>query len=469
MSTQASASPAPDVASPAPSSASSAPVSAGTASNQFECAICHRDFKSQLALNGHMKTHDKEARLKELERKKNRTDADIWADIKMQGAEAMEDLLRVRLEDDLNGPGVPVESAEKALREWDNDSSLRGDMSALYTMLCEDAGIKKDKAFRIVQKLTGVYNKYAQALQAGGHYFPFQASMGQSGQTQSMFGGPQFQNAPMMIGGNAGMGSPMGPQNMPLFGMVITGYDMYGRPIYGYPGQFGFPGQTGFPGSQPREGLTEEKVTKIVDTKFSEIKALIEKGNEKKEMPVEPRRSKVKFEDGAEIEVDANMAQSLALAKIMTGKAGKTEVEPGEDSANVRLVRDLESKLETEKEARRKAELDSVRNEFSGKIAAKEELDKEREANRREVRSITDSALDKVERASKNAGEMSTLRLVDHTLDRGFAVAERLTDGQLKKFAVEYFMGNRQQDNISPTTASPEVIELEKSGYVVNE
>jgi len=59
------------------------------------------------------------------------SDDEIFADIRIRGQVALEELMRERLEQLLSMPSVPKESREYVLREWDNDPSIHFDFHAL--------------------------------------------------------------------------------------------------------------------------------------------------------------------------------------------------------------------------------------------------------------------------------------------------------------------------------------------------
>jgi hypothetical protein len=186
-------------------------------------------------------------------------DDEIFADIKIRGQVALEELLRERLEQLLSMPSVPKESREYVLREWDNDPSMHFDFHAISEALY-DAGIKPDKAQRIVDRLIMLYNKFAPAL-------------AMPPTPPQYVRAPDQQYWPRQYPAQAG---PQYPAQYNPYGNPYPspyGYNPYGNP---YPSPYGYnpyapPPPPPPPPQQPAQQLTEDSVRKIVKETLSEI------------------------------------------------------------------------------------------------------------------------------------------------------------------------------------------------------
>jgi len=235
------------------------PVVTPPGGQQFVCKICGQSFDRSVILAQHVRKAHKGQ--KDLE-KKQQTEEEVIANIRINGPVVIEGLIRDRLNELLNSPQVPTNAKEYALSEWDNDASIHFDMGALARMLTQDAGVKPEKALRIVEQCDRVFQQYATALQGQQiNYVPMGSRL------------PQQPNI---------YGYPSGPNPYAMGGPV----DAWGRPVYGQPGsQYyglnpyqrdqGYGGQPpmgayGGPGYGPRpETLTAADVARIVEEKLA--------------------------------------------------------------------------------------------------------------------------------------------------------------------------------------------------------
>jgi hypothetical protein len=181
------------------------------------------------------------------------TEEHIWADIRIRGPEALSIVLQKRLVELLETPGVDPASMKAAIGEWENDPTIHFDFRQLARMLISDAGIKAEKASRIVEKLEQLYLKYAPALQGGGvqGYIPAVAGPPQNAYN---YGGYPYPSQPPP--------TPPYYQQPPWY--QGQGGGPYGQPPMPPPNYY----QQGYP---PQRPLTMEDVDRAVEKAVDKV------------------------------------------------------------------------------------------------------------------------------------------------------------------------------------------------------
>jgi len=240
-----------EVAGATEEAAPTAPEVAAAPKKRYQCNYCSESFDNSLAKARHIHTVHRDKikgkAIEEKEKEELQTEASIIASIRLEGPEALAKVIRQRLQEELDSPGVDSRSLTTALRNWDNDPSIHFDFQSLGKMLVYDAGIKTEKAMRIVEKLYMLYKKFEPML-GNIAIAPF-------------FGAPQPQGYPMQFPpypqGNYPVQFPQQPPFQPPSQYTIYpwGPQGGGPPPYG---QMGYQ-------QQQQERLTRKDIKEMVE------------------------------------------------------------------------------------------------------------------------------------------------------------------------------------------------------------
>jgi hypothetical protein len=243
---------------------------------RYKCKYCASEgrdigFPTSMELARHVsKDHKdlirkrKEGEQREsVEKEIEQTEEHIWADIRLRGPEALAEILERRLGEQLQTPGVDPASRVAAIKEWDNDPTIHFDFRQLARMLISDAGVKPEKASRIVEKVEMLYIKYAPALMQGGFQPPYMPS----GFQPSVAQGYQYSIPPY----------PYPPAAQPPYMVQPPQYPQPQQSYYQGSWQMGVPGYPPPPGvaspyyQAPPKPLTQEDVKKTVDEAIERV------------------------------------------------------------------------------------------------------------------------------------------------------------------------------------------------------
>ena len=303
-----------------------------------------------------------------------------------EGPVVLHQLLRKRLEQLLDQPGIAPQSKTFALEEWDRQPAIRDDLNLLLDSLIHDAGIKEAKAIRIVQKLDELAKRYAPYLIERGIPFRFYT------------GTPQL--------GFTAIRPPTG-------GYPGYGYQGYQGPYYGYPPPGTYPGQPPppYPGQPPYtpyyqpppptyptpspyevRTLVKEEMERVKEALAAQVQELREnlprilsEGRQE-----EPRVSIPIMVEGLENPINIEVPQSQAILYLTQMKGSKVPPE-----LKVQLER-LEDELKTARE-----EAEKLKEKLEEK--EKERLQETIESLREELKETREEALAAVERAKEEA------------------------------------------------------------------
>ena len=386
------------------------------------------------------------------------SDDEIFADIRIRGQVALEELMRERLEQLLSMPSVPKESREYVLREWDNDPSIHFDFHALSEAMY-DGGIKPDKAQRIVDRLITIYNKFVPALsippgppqyarvpdqQYWGRQYPAQWG----GQP---YGG-QYQQYP-------GQYNPYGnPYPYP------SQYNPYGNP---YPSPYGYnpyapPPPPPPPQQPPAQPLTEDSVRKIVEEVIGKMQKPEDKGKEKDDSEMEAEIPIAYAKDGTPImgRVRGNPAAVVGMIVASGSSHGQT---PDESVQNaIKAMQNQMDSLQAQlKEAEKRADeaekkrLEDRINDLQSKMS---DMDK----TYREMMAKKDEQLEKIASMPRGDYKSDALRMIDSITGR----AENIVRDR-RPFDKLVDLLTSQPQQVRPTSDVSAIEELKKVGLAV--
>jgi len=369
------------------------------------CKYCGKVFYDPLALGRHVaKEHKREKQLereKESEGKGEISDEQIYAEIRIKGITALEEVMKKRLEQLLSMPGIPPESRRFVISEWDRDPTIRLDFRSLQATLY-DAGIKPEKIQRIIDRLVQLYNKFAPATQDAG-YYSIAPQQERYQRYPPSFGPPVLPQPP-----NSTVWAPSPP--LPTTALPSQSFP---QPQYSY---FYPP-----PASQP---LSEERIIRRI---IEELPKVMPQQQQRQQDEMEADIVLTYTPEGEPVMGKIRGSQTAIMGLIMAareqaGGKGKSpevtalleELEKKEKAFNAQMER-LQDKLEA---AEKRAD-ETERQHLQEQIASlREDIRRTQETYQRMLKEKDNQLLGAMQRSSTEGYRSDSLRFVDSTVGR---------------------------------------------------
>ncbi|MFP3208237.1 MAG: hypothetical protein RXR82_00475 [Nitrososphaeria archaeon] len=439
----------------------------------YRCRYCGAEFANPLDLGRHIRReHHMEMALERAAQKgvrppeahegeeappsqgRTMTDDEIFAEIKIRGQAALEEQLRTRLEQLLSMPSISRESREYVLREWDNDPSIHLDFQALFGVLF-DAGVKPDKAQRIVDRLVMFYNKFAPALQAPPIMSP-RVVVGQGEQLQ--YPSPyQYQpGAPYIPQTPYPYQQGPYPGRQPPWQQGQYPYPQYQYgPGYPYTYQYPPPPPTG-------GGLTEDSVRRIVREALSELLQRPEEKGKEREDEMEAEIPIAYDKDGTPImgKVRGNPAAIVGMI-IASGSSRGQSPNESMSSTMKAMQQQLEKLQDQLREAEKRADEAERRRLEDAIKRLEDQMDKMEKAYREQLEAKEKEIAELRSSIPRGEYKSDAYRFIDSAATK---IENLMKDRRPLEKLVEVL---RPPQPGQPTTDQEALEELKRQGLVV--